>query len=47
MTFRPPDYDLLEFDRYIQAPNDAYALKIRFSILNEENLRQIMERNRR
>lgn len=27
------DYDLLEFDRYIQAPNDAYALKIRFSIL--------------
>ena len=27
------DYDLLEFDRYIQAPNDAYALRIRFSIL--------------
>ena len=27
------DYDLLEFDRYIQAPNDSYALKIRFSIL--------------
>ena len=27
------DYDLLEFDRYVQAPNDAYALKIRFSIL--------------
>ena len=27
------DYDLLEFDNYIQAPNDAYALKIRFTIL--------------
>ena len=31
--FGAADYDLLEFDRYIQAPNDAYALKIRFSIL--------------
>lgn len=31
--FSAADYDLLEFDRYIQAPNDAYALKIRFSIL--------------
>lgn len=30
------DYDLLEFDRYIQAPNDAYALRIRFSILLKE-----------
>ena len=31
--FSAADYDLLEFDRFIQAPNDAYALKIRFSIL--------------
>lgn len=27
------DYDLLEFDRYIQTPNDAYALELRFRIL--------------
>jgi len=27
------DYDLLEFDRYIQTPNDAYALNLRFKIL--------------
>lgn len=27
------DYDLLEFDRYIQTPNDAYALELRFKIL--------------
>lgn len=27
------DYDLMEFDRLIQTPNDAYALNIRFNIL--------------
>ncbi len=27
------DYDLLEFDRYVQTPNDAYALELRFKIL--------------
>ena len=31
--FAKADYDLLEFDRYIQSPNDAYALKLRFSIV--------------
>lgn len=27
------DYNLLEFDRYMQTPNDAYALELRFRIL--------------
>jgi Protein of unknown function DUF262 len=27
------DYDLLEFSRYAQSPNDAYAIKFRLSIL--------------
>ncbi len=27
------DYDLLEFDRYIQAPNDAYATELRLQII--------------
>ncbi|MET0026037.1 MAG: DUF262 domain-containing protein [Candidatus Thiodiazotropha sp.] len=30
------DYDLLEFDRYIQTPNDSYALSLRFKILMEK-----------
>jgi len=30
------DYDLLEFDRYTQSPNDAYAVKLRLSILLRE-----------
>jgi hypothetical protein len=27
------DYDLLEFDRYTQAPNDGYAIRLRLQIL--------------
>jgi hypothetical protein len=27
------DYDLLEFDRYVQSPNDGYAMRLRLSIL--------------
>ncbi len=27
------DYDLLEFDRYVQAPNDAYATELRLQVL--------------
>lgn len=30
------EYDLLEFDRYIQTPNDAYALEFRFKILMDK-----------
>lgn len=30
------DYDLLEFDRHIQTPNDAYALELRFKILMDK-----------
>ena len=40
-NFEAADYDLLEFDRYAQAPNDAYALKIRFNIL----IRRAFRRN--
>lgn len=27
------DYDLLEFDKYVQTPNDSYATRLRLSIL--------------
>jgi hypothetical protein len=27
------NYDLIEFDKYVQTPNDAYAIRIRLSIL--------------
>lgn len=27
------NYDLLEFDKYVQTPNDAYATRLRLSIL--------------
>lgn len=27
------DYDLIEFDRYAQSPNDLYAVKFRLQIL--------------
>ena len=37
------DYDLLEFDRYVQAPNDAHALKFRFEIL-KDNIQNPMPR---
>jgi len=29
------DYDLLEFDRYVQSPNDAYANELRLRVLTE------------
>jgi hypothetical protein len=29
------DYRLLEFDRYIQSPNDAYAMRIRLAVVDE------------
>jgi hypothetical protein len=28
------DYDLLEFDRYTQSPNDAVALRFRLGVLD-------------
>lgn len=40
------DYDLLEFDRYVQAPNDAHALKFRFEIL-KDNIRNPTPRTAR
>ena len=30
------DYDLIEFDRYAQSPNDAYAIRLRLRILLRE-----------
>ncbi|SRR5579871_2722508 len=30
------NYDLIEFDRYAQSPNDAYAIKFRLSVLLRE-----------
>jgi len=33
------DYDLLEFDRYTQSPNDAYAMRIRLEIFDKIMLR--------
>ena len=30
------NYDLLEFDRYAQSPNDGYAIKFRLKILFED-----------
>jgi hypothetical protein len=30
------DYDLLEFDRYAQSPNDSYAIRFRLKILLQE-----------
>ncbi len=27
------NYDLIEFDKYVQTPNDAYAVRLRLSIL--------------
>jgi hypothetical protein len=27
------DYDLIEFDRFSQSPNDSYALKLRLKVL--------------
>jgi hypothetical protein len=29
------DYDLIEFDRFSQSPNDSYALKLRLKVLLE------------
>ena len=30
------NYDLIEFDRYSQSPNDGYALKFRLRVLLRE-----------
>ena len=30
------DYSLLEFDRYTQSPNDAYAMRIRLGVIDEK-----------
>lgn len=35
------DYDLIEFDRYAQSPNDGYAIRFRLRIL----LREVFKRN--
>jgi hypothetical protein len=35
------DYDLIEFDRYTQSPNDSYAIKFRLSIV----LKRVFKRN--
>ncbi|MGO9527878.1 MAG: hypothetical protein ACLPT4_03915 [Verrucomicrobiia bacterium] len=29
------DYDLLEFDKYVQSPNDSYAMEIRLRVLRK------------
>jgi hypothetical protein len=34
------DYDLIEFDRYAQSPNDSYAVKFRLQILLKEVFRK-------
>ena len=37
------DYDLLEFDRYAQSPNDAYAVKFRLKVFLREAFRREWE----
>jgi len=34
------DYDLIEFDRYAQSPNDGYAIKFRLKVLLEKAFNQ-------
>jgi hypothetical protein len=34
------DYDLIEFDRYAQSPNDGYAIKFRLKVLLREVFKQ-------
>lgn len=38
--FTSANYNLLEFDRYSQSPNDSYAIKLRLKILLEEALKK-------
>jgi hypothetical protein len=36
------NYDLIEFDRYSQSPNDGYAIKLRLSVLLKEVFKKIV-----